>query len=120
MSAGTLKRVGIVCFVLSAVLLFVSLFAAFKGSQDKAAKVEAENEMMRSSSPSGMSAGMAGDAEPQSGIPATAIYSLVFAVIASVGGIVCFVRASKKGKKGKKGKPTAGSSRFLDSLRRSP
>lgn len=119
MSAGDLKRIGIACFALGAVLLCVGLFAAFKGGQDSAAKVKATNEMMRSSSPSGMNAGMTDD-EPESGVPAVTIYSLVLAVIASVGGIVCFVLTSKKGKKGKKAKPTAGGSRFLDSLKGSP
>ncbi len=120
MSAGTLKSVGIACLALGAVLLVVCLFVVFKRGHDNATKAEAGNEMMQSSSPSGMSAVIASDDEPGPGLPLVTLFSLVFAVIASVGGVVCLVLASKRGKKSKKVKLTASSSRFLDSLKGGP
>lgn len=93
MSAGALKGVGIGCFVLSAILLFV----AIERYQDNAKKVEAANKMLDSSPLGGMMKEMTGQAKLEPGMPDATKYSLLFAVLAAVGGVVCLVLGAKKG-----------------------
>ncbi len=80
MSPGLLKGIGIGCFVLSAILLFV----AWERYQDNANKVEAANKMMGSS---GLGGGMnvlmkeiTGGAKLEPGWPNATKYSLFFAI----------------------------------------
>jgi hypothetical protein len=97
MSPGVLKGIGIGCFVLCAILLFV----AWERYQDNAKKVDAANQMMQSSpfggeSPfGGMMEGMTGSRKLEPATPAVTKYALVFAALSGVGGVVCLVMAAK-------------------------
>ncbi len=88
-----LQGIGIACFVLMAILLFV----AWECYQDNASKVEAANKMMQSSPLGGMMKQMIGGAKLEPGIPAATKYCLLFAVLAGIGGVACWVMAAKKG-----------------------
>ena len=107
MSPGLLKGIGIGCFVLCAILLFV----AWERYQDNANKVEAANKMMGSS---GLGCGMnvlmkemTGGAKLEPGWPTATKYSLFFAVLAGIGGAVCLVMGMRKGAGG----PSQGTTR---------
>ena len=65
MSPSILKGIGIGCFVLVAILLFV----AWERYQDNASKVEAANKMMQSSPLGGMMKDMTGGAKLEPGMP---------------------------------------------------
>ena len=97
MSSGTLKGIGIGCFVLCAILLFV----AWERYNSNAQAVEAANRMMQSSpfsgeSPfGGMMKQMTGSSKLEPGVPAATTYSLVFAALSGIGGVVCLVLAQK-------------------------
>lgn len=99
MSPGALKGLGIGCFVLCAILLFV----AWERYDSNAKAVEAANRMMKSSpfgggSPfGGMMKEMTGSSELKPGVPAATTYSLIFAALSAIGGVLCFVMAAKKG-----------------------
>jgi hypothetical protein len=93
MSPGVFKGIGIGCFVLCAILLFV----AWERYQDNANKFEAANKMLRSSPLGGMMQGMTGSSQIDPPTPAATKYSLVFAVLSGVGGVACFVVGAKKG-----------------------
>jgi hypothetical protein len=93
MSPGAFKGIGIGCFVLCAILLFV----AWERYQDNANKVEAANKMLRSSPLGAMMTGMAGSPNLQPSTPAATKYALIFAVLSGIGGAVCFVMGAKKG-----------------------
>ena len=106
MSPGTLKGIGVGCFVLCAILLFV----AWERYQDNAQKVEAANRMMQSSpfggeSPlGGMMKQMTGNATLEPAVPTATTYCLLFGGLAAIGGVVCLVLAAKMGP----GLPTQG------------
>jgi hypothetical protein len=99
MSPGVFKGIGIGCFVLCAILLFV----AWERYQDNANKVEAANKMLQSSpfggeSPlGGIMKGMTGNSKLEPGMPTATKYALAFAVLSGIGGVVCFVIGAKKG-----------------------
>jgi phage-related minor tail protein len=96
MSPGALKGIGIGCFVLCAILLFV----AWERYQDNANKVEAANKMLHSSPFGGMMQGMqglTGSPQLEPSAPAATKYALVFAVLSGIAGGVCFVIGAKKG-----------------------
>lgn len=99
MSPGALKGIGIGCFVLCAILLFV----AWERYDNNAKAVEAANRMMQSSpfggdSPfGGMMKQMTGSSKLEPGVPAATTYSLIFAALSAIGGVVCLVAAGKKG-----------------------
>jgi hypothetical protein len=93
MSPSVLKGIGIGCFVLVAILLFV----AWERYQDNASKVEAANKMMQSSPLGGMMKKMTGGAKLEPGMPTATKVSLIFAVLSGIGGVVCMVMAAKKG-----------------------
>ena len=93
MSATVLEPIGIGCFVLVGILLFV----AWDRHKDNASKTEAVNKMMRSSPLGGMMKEMRGAAQLESGIPTATKYSLFFAVLSWIGGVGCMVMAAKKG-----------------------
>jgi hypothetical protein len=40
---------------------------------------------------------MTGSSELKPGVPAATTYSLIFAALSAIGGVVCFVMAAKKG-----------------------
>ncbi len=82
MSAATLKGVGVGCLVLAAVLFF----AAWERYESNAANVRAIQQ-----SPL---AEMLGGANLTPSTPAATKYCVLFGVIATVGGVVCLVRAS--------------------------
>ena len=100
MSPGALKWIGIGFFVLCAILLFV----AGERYQDNAKKVEAANRMMQSSpfgggSPlGGMMQQMTGGVKLEARVPAATTYSLLFAALSAIGGVVCLVIAQKQAK----------------------
>jgi hypothetical protein len=82
MSPSVLKGIGIACFVLAAILLFV----AWERYQDNASQVEAANKMMQSSPLGGMMKEMTGGAKREPGMPTAT----------KIGGVVCLVVAAKK------------------------
>jgi len=88
-----LKGIGIGCFVLCAILLFV----AWERYQDNASKVEAANKMLHSSPFGGMMQGMTGSPQLEPSTPAATKYAIIFAVLSGVGGVACFVIGAKKG-----------------------
>ncbi|MGA2034830.1 MAG: hypothetical protein ABSG68_21480 [Thermoguttaceae bacterium] len=98
MSPSVLKGIGVGCFVLCAILLFV----AWERYQDNAGKVEAANRMMQSSpfggaSPfGGMMKEVTGSAKLEPGVPAATTYSLLCAALSGVGGVVCLVLAQRR------------------------
>ena len=98
MSSGALKGLGVGCFVLCAILLFV----AWERYDSNAKAVEAANRMMQSSpfgveSPfGGMMQQMTGRPKLEPSVPAATTYSLLFAALSAVGGVVCLVSAQKK------------------------
>ena len=92
MDAKTLKIIGLGCFVVCAVLLFI----AWERYNTNANNVQAMNQMSQGfSNMPGMSGmrGMTGQMKPA--MPAAAKYALVFALLAAAGGAVCFVMAGK-------------------------
>jgi hypothetical protein len=91
MSPGALKGIGIVGLVLCAILLFV----AWERYQDNAKKVEAANKMMGSSPLGGMMREMTGGGKLEPGTPDATKYSLFFAALAGIGGVVCLVMGMK-------------------------
>jgi hypothetical protein len=93
MSPGMSKAIGIACFILSAILLFV----AWERYQDNASKVEAANKMMQSSPLGGMMTQMTGGANMKPGMPTATKYALAFAVLSGIGGAACLVISMKKG-----------------------
>ena len=99
MSSGMLKGIGVGCFGLCAILLFV----AWERYNSNAKAVEAANRMMQSSpfggeSPfGGMMKQMTGSSKLEPGVPVATTYSLIFAALSAIGGVVCFVVATKKG-----------------------
>ena len=76
------------------------LFVAWERYQDMASKVEAANKMMQSSPLGGMMKEMTGGAKLEPGMPTATKYSLIFAVLSGIGGVVCMVMAAKKGSGG--------------------
>src|SRR5438132_8554488 len=93
MSPSALKGIGIGCFVLCAILLFV----AWERYQDNANKVEAANKMMGSSPLGGVMKEMTGGAKLEPGMPDATKYALFFAALAAAGGAFCLVTGMKKG-----------------------
>jgi hypothetical protein len=99
MTPGMLKGIGIGCFVLCAILLFV----AWERYDSNAKAVEAANRMMQSSpfggeSPfGGMMKQMTGSSKLEPGVPAATTYSLIFAALSGIGGVVCLVMGMKEG-----------------------
>jgi hypothetical protein len=85
------------------VLCAILLFVAWERYDSNAKTVEAANRMMKSSpfggeSPfGGMMKEMTGSSELKPGVPAATTYSLIFAALSAIGGVVCFVMAAKKG-----------------------
>ena len=98
MSPNMLKGIGIGCFVLCAILLFV----AWERYNNNAKAVAAANQMMQVSpfggeSPmGGMMKQMTGSSKLEPGIPAATTYSLVFAALSAIGGVACLVMAPKQ------------------------
>jgi len=87
-SAKNLKLIGVICFVVCAVLLFV----AWERYEANASKVRAINELQKSS-PLGREMG---GAELKPATPAATKYALVFAVLAAGGGVACLVVAYQR------------------------
>jgi len=88
MSPAVLKGIGIGCFVACAILLFV----AWNNYQDNANQVDAANKMM-----GGMMGQMLGGARLEPGMPDATKYSLFFAALTVIGGVVCLVMSTKAG-----------------------
>jgi|GEM_PF-907886 len=93
MSPSILKGIGIGCFVLVAIRLFV----AWERYQESASKVEAANKMMQSSPLGGMPKEMTGGAKLEPGMLTATKDSLIFAVLSGIGGVVCMVMPAQKG-----------------------
>jgi len=96
LSPGALKGIGIGCFVLCGILLFV----AWERYQDYARKVEEANRFFESVV--GLLKQTTGSApvvegESDHGVPPATIISLLFAAFSAIGGVACFVVAAKKG-----------------------
>ncbi len=96
MTAGTLKGLGIGCFVIAAVLAFFGWYEY----NENAKKVEAFNAMsnglMGGNSPfGGMMQQMTGSAKLEPSTPKATIYCLVLAGVALAGGVVSMVMAAK-------------------------
>jgi hypothetical protein len=92
MSPGALKGVGIGCFVVCLILLFV----AWERYQDNANKVEAMNKMAGGMAGQMMGA-FGGGAKLEPGVPDATKYALFFAVLTGIGGVVCMVMSAKAG-----------------------
>ena len=92
MSPSALKGVGIGCFVVCAILLFVG----WDRYQDNANKVEAMNNMVGGMAGQLMGQ-LTGGAKLEPGMPDATKYALFFAAIAAVGGIVCMFKCTKAG-----------------------
>jgi hypothetical protein len=92
MSPGALKGVGIGCFVVCAILLFV----AWERYQDNANKVEAMNKMVGGMAGQLMGQ-LAGGAKLEPGMPDATKYALFFAALTAVGGIACMLMSTKTG-----------------------
>ncbi len=92
MSPGAWKGVGIGCFVVCAILLFV----AWERYQDNANKVEAMNKMVGGMAGQLMGQ-LAGGAKLEPGMPDATKYALFFAALTAVGGVVCMVMSTKTG-----------------------
>ncbi len=96
MTPSSLKKIGIACFVLCGVLLFV----AIERYRSNANNVAAFNHLAQSS-PIGSMAGAwpfggattGGRLTP--GTPAATTYALLFAALSGIGGVVCFILAAK-------------------------
>ena len=91
MSPGALKGIGIGCFVVCAILLFV----AWERYQDNANKVEGMNKMMGPLQ--GVMGQVTGGAQLEPGMPEATKYALFFAALTAVGGVVCFFVCPKVG-----------------------
>jgi len=92
MSPVALKGIGIGCFVVCAILLFV----AWERYNDNANRVAAANNMM------GPLGGMVnqmtgGNLQLEPGTPEATKYALFFAVLTGIGGVVCIVMSPKMG-----------------------
>jgi hypothetical protein len=92
MSPGSLKGVGIGCFVVCAILLFV----AWERYQDNASKVEGMNKMVGGMAGQLMGQ-LTGGAKLEPGMPDATKYALFFAALTAVGGVVCFFMCPKMG-----------------------
>ena len=92
MSPVAMKGIGIGCFVVSAILLFV----AWDRYNDNANQVAAANKMM---GPLGgvVNQMTGGNLQLEPGIPEATKYSLFFAVLVGIGGVVCIVMSPKMG-----------------------
>lgn len=102
LSPGALMGIGIGCFVLCGILLFV----AWERYQDYARKVEEANRFFESvvgvlKQTTGSAPVVEGESEP--GVPPATIISLLFAGLFAISGAACFVVAAKKGHQGRKG-----------------
>ena len=96
LSPGALKGIGIGCFVLCGILLFM----AWERYQDYARKVEEANRVLDLfvgvlKQTTGSAPLVEGKSDP--GVPPATIISLLFAALSAIGGAVCFVVAAKKG-----------------------
>jgi hypothetical protein len=91
MSPGALKGIGIGCFVVCAILLFV----AWERYQDNANKVEGMNKMMGPLQ--GVMGQVTGGVKLEPGMPEATKYALFFAALTAVGGVVCFFVCPKMG-----------------------
>jgi hypothetical protein len=96
LSPGALKGIGIGCFVLCAILLFV----AWERYQDHARKVKEANRVLEFfvgvlKQTTGSAPVVEDKSEP--GVPPATMLSLLFAALSAIGGAVCFVVAAKKG-----------------------
>jgi hypothetical protein len=85
MTPHNLKPIGITCFVVCAICLFV----AFERYQTNAANVKAMQRITQSTPFGGASP--LGDLQPAT--PAVTKYALFFAFIAGAGGVFCFARS---------------------------
>ena len=92
MSPSALKGVGIGCFVVCAILLFV----AWERYQDNAKKFEAMNNMVGGMAGQ-MMGQLTGGAKLEPGMPDATKYALFFAALAGIGGVVCMVKSTKAG-----------------------
>jgi hypothetical protein len=92
MSQSATNAIGIGCFVVAAVLLFV----AWERYQENARNVEAANQMLSSSPLGGMIQGMTGATKAEPATPTATKYTIVFAIVAAGAGIACFVVGGKK------------------------
>ena len=90
MSSSTLKGLGIGCFV----VCFILLFVAWERYNSNVAAVEAANRMMESSPFSqelpfgGLMKQVTGRQRLEPGVPTATTYALFFAVLSAIGGIV--------------------------------
>jgi hypothetical protein len=85
MSDLPLKPIGIGCFVVCA----ISMFVAWERYQDNANRVAAANKMMSSSPFGGMMQQMTGGAQMEPGVPTASKYGIAIGVLAAVVGVVC-------------------------------
>jgi hypothetical protein len=93
---GALKGIGIGCFVLCTIFLFV----AWERYQDYARKVQEANRVLELfvgvlKQTTGSAPLVEGTSD--AGVPPATIISLLFAALSAIGGAVCFVVAAKKG-----------------------
>ena len=102
LSPGALKAIGIGCFVLCGILLFV----AWERYQDYARKLEEANRVLELFV--GVVKQMTGSAplvedKSDPGVPPATMISLLFAALFAISGAACFVVAAKKGHQRRKG-----------------
>ena len=105
------KPIGIGCFVICAIAVFV----AWERYQDNANRVAAANRMMNSSPLGGMMQHMTGGGQMEPAMPTASKYGIAIAVLSAVGGVVCIaIPVNKKGKNSRK--RATGSSHLPEKL----